>query len=117
MKRVRVKPGRGSSAAGFAVGLIFVGIGIFVVIPIFGVFGILWTAVAVAIAAVSGIAAFSGKGVTSHEIIIDDDGEPSALPADRDPAERLQTLRDLYDRRLITEEEYEKRRAEILSEL
>ncbi len=94
------------------------GIGIFVVIPTFGWFGVIWTLFAGIITAVNGVNAFSNQGVASHEIIIDDEGgEPSVLSPGRDSAERLQTLRDLYDRRLITEEEYEKRRTEILNEL
>ena len=116
MKRAKVKPGKGSSIVGFAGGLVFVGIGIFVAITTFGWFGVVWTIFAVAVAIVNGIAAFSGSGVTSHEIIIDDGPSEPAISG-KDPAERLETLRDLYDRRLITEEEYQKRRAEILSEL
>lgn len=113
MKRVRVKPGRAQSLAGLSAGLVFVVIGVFVVIPTFGWFGILWTIFAGVIAAVNGVNAFSDKGVATHEILIED--EPS--DESRDPAERLETLRDLYDRRLITQEEYEKRRAEIIEKL
>ena len=64
------------------------------------------------IAGVNGFNVFSQKGVTSHEILIDDGDS-----AGTSPAERLETLRDLYERRLITQEEYEKRRAEIIDEL
>ena len=42
-RRVRVKPGRAQSAMGFFVGIVFVLIGLFTVIPSFGLFGLLWT--------------------------------------------------------------------------
>ena len=45
-KKIHVRPGKSQSKAGFVVGIIFCLIGLFVVIPIFGLFGILWTAVA-----------------------------------------------------------------------
>ena len=45
-KRIKVKPGKTQSKIGFGVGIVFVLIGIFIVIPIFGTFGIFWTAVA-----------------------------------------------------------------------
>ena len=112
MKRVRVNPGRTQSMVGFVGGLLFVVLGIVVVIPSFGAFGIIWTLFAGVIAGVNGFNAFSQKGVTSHEILIDDGDS-----AGTSPAERLETLRDLYERRLITQEEYEKRRAEIIDEL
>ena len=38
-------------------------------------------------------------------------------PQAEDPEERLRKLRELYDQRLITEEEYEAKRREILGEL
>ncbi len=120
MKRIRVKPGKGQSTAGFIGGLLFVLLGIFVVIPTFGAFGLVWTLVAAVICGVNAVNAFSDKGVASHEILIDEDEERlSGQPAESrgDPAERLEKLRELYERRLITEEEYQKRRAEILDEL
>ena len=45
-KRIKVKPSKGQSTFSFIVGIIFCGIGLFVVIPQFGPFGILWTLVA-----------------------------------------------------------------------
>ena len=52
MKRsIKVRPGKAQSAMGFAVGLVFVGIGLFVAIPTFGLFGIFWTLIAVVITA------------------------------------------------------------------
>ncbi|HEY3394080.1 MAG TPA: hypothetical protein VGK58_15310 [Lacipirellulaceae bacterium] len=48
MARIRVKPSRSQAALAMVVGIAFVGFGLFVGIPTFGVFGIVWTLVAVA---------------------------------------------------------------------
>ena len=72
-KKIRVKPGKGQSAMGMAAGIVFCLIGLFVVIPTFGLFGVFWTAMAVIITVTNGINAFSDKGVSSHEIIIENE--------------------------------------------
>ena len=46
-RRVTYRPNKGQSVFAGIVGLIFVGIGLIVVIPAFGPFGILWTLIAV----------------------------------------------------------------------
>ena len=74
-KKVRIKPGRTQSMVGFAAGILFCFIGIFVIIPVFGLFGIVWTLMAVIITITNAVNAFTDKGVTSHEIIIDDGDE------------------------------------------
>ena len=52
------------------------------------------------------------------EIHIEEDGENSAPSFGGDSVQqRLQELRNLYDRSLITEEEYQEKRREILKEL
>ena len=114
-RNIKVRPGKAQSAMGFVVGIIFVGIGLFVVIPAFGPFGIFWTLIAAAIMVTNGINAFGKKGVASHEIVIED-GEASE--ADGSGVERrLEEARSLYERGLITREEYEAKRAEILKDL
>ena len=52
-KQVRVRPGKGQSAVGAVVGAVFVLLGIFMVIPAFGPFGIFWTLIAAVITAVN----------------------------------------------------------------
>ena len=113
-RNIKVKPGKAQSTMGFVTGLIFVGIGLFVVIPVFGPFGIFWTLIAVAITVTNGINAFGKKGVASHEIVVED----GRSEEERSSAEqRLEEARNLYDRRLVTKEEYEAKRAEILKDL
>ena len=124
-KRVRVKPGKAQSTVSFVVGLAFVLVGLVMVVPTFGPFGLLWTGVAVAITVMNGVNAFGKKGVASMEIETE---EPEAAPAEEethdhipsmalDVRERLEQLKDLREAGLITGEEYETKREEILRDL
>ena len=117
-KRVTYRPIKGQSAFGAVVGVAFILIGIFMVIPTFGAFGILWTLIAVGITGMNAYQAF-GKGYVGPEIHIEEEGEaPTAGGQPSGSAEeRLRELRSLYDQRLITQEEYEAKRQEILEEL
>lgn len=108
-RRVSVKPGKGPSALGFVVGLVFMVIGVTVVIPSAGLFGLLWTGVAIAICVMHGINLFSKKGISTHELIVDD--------ADRSVEQRLEQVRALYEQGLITQAEYEEKRKELLDQL
>ena len=123
-KKVKVKPGKEQSKVGFIVGLIFVLIGLIVVIPTFGVFGIFWTVVAAFIAYSHYKNGFTDEGFPNHEIIIDEEElagrRECAGTEDFDGEsieERLKTLASLYDQGLISGEEYEAKRKEILSEI
>ena len=124
-RRIRVRPGRAASLMSFVVGIAFVVIGLLAVIPMAGPFGLLWTGVAVAITVMNGVNAFGKKGVASMEIETE---EPEAAPAEEethdhipsmalDVRERLEQLKDLREAGLITGEEYETKREEILRDL
>ena len=124
-RRIRVRPGRAASLMSFVVGIAFVVIGLVAVIPMAGPFGLLWTGVAVAITVMNGVNAFGKKGVASMEIETE---EPEAAPAEEethdhippmalDVRERLEQLKDLREAGLITGEEYETKREEILRDL
>ena len=134
MKKVSVNPGKAQSVMGAVVGLVFCALGVFVAIPTFGIFGIFWTVIA-AVIAVSNIAnAVGKKGVSTHEIVIEDD-EPHNVDHDREfttcakldengmanteliaVEKRLSSLKDLYGAGIITKQEYEERRAKIIDE-
>ena len=143
-RKVTVKPGKGQSMMGFIVGILFCLIGVFVVIPSAGLFGIFWTLMALIITITNGMNAFTDKGVTSHEIEIDDGrqeerktGESTIADTPSDMSDsasnnrseaaikgikgnielRLQVAEDLYKAGTITKEEYETKRREILDEL
>lgn len=125
-KRVTYRPSKSGSVMGGVVGIIFVLIGLFVVIPSFSmtggfgaIFGVLWTIIAGVIAGTNFYQAF-GKGYIGPEIHIEEEGgaehaQDTAAPGDTQA--RLTELRTLYDQRLITQEEYEQKRKEILEEL
>ena len=112
-KRVTYRPSKAHGTFGVVWGGIFVLIGLFVAIPTFGAFGVLWTLAAVAITAMNGYQAF-GKKYVGPEISIED----VPVTEEQDSvASRLEELRDLYERRLITSEEYDAKKQEILKEL
>ena len=125
-KRVTYRPSKSGSVMGGVVGVIFVLIGLFVVIPTFSmgggfgaIFGVFWTIVAAVIAGMNFYQAF-GKGYIGPEIHIEEEGgseHAQDAPAPGDTQARLTELRALYDQRLITQEEYEQKRKEILEEL
>lgn len=119
-KRITYRPGKGESAFAGVVGVIFVLIGLFVAIPTFGAFGILWTLVAAGIAGMHLYRAFGSKYI-GPDIIIEDDSEegesPSSTAAGNNVEARLKQLEDLREKRLITAGEYEEKRKEILKEL
>lgn len=111
-RRVTYRPGKTSGVMAIVVGVIFVGIGIFEAIPLFGGFGILWTLFAGAISIVGAYQAF-GKKYSGPEIHIEDD----TAPRSPDAAQRLRDLTALLEQGLITQEEFEQKRQEILREL
>lgn len=123
-KKIRVKPGKAQSAVGLVTGLIFCLIGVTIVIPSAGLFGVFWTAIAAVITVTNGINALSDKGVSSHEIIIENEerqetksehSETETL--EKDIRERLDAAKALYEAGTITGEEYEAKRKEILERL
>ena len=114
-KRVTYRPGKTAGAFGVVWGSIFILIGVFLVIPTFGAFGVLWTLLAVGITVYNGYCAF-GKGYVGPEISIEDDAA-GAPDGPRDTEQRLRELQNLYDSSLITREEYEEKRKEILKDL
>ena len=125
-KRVTYRPSKTGSVLGGVVGVIFVLIGLFVVIPTFSmgggfgaIFGVFWTILAAVIAGTNFYQAF-GKGYIGPEINIEEEGKSEHAQdahAHGDAQARLTELRTLYDQRLITQEEYEQKRREILEEL
>jgi len=134
-KKIHVRPSGEQSKVGFAVGIVFCLIGLFIAIPVFGPFGILWTAIAGIITYTHWRNGFTDKKIASKVIEIEDteDGNVTVTShqgfgttytvntAERSSASdiesRLKSLQNLYDQRLITREEYEEKKQEILKEL
>ena len=139
-KKIHVRPSGAQSKVGFAVGIIFCLIGLFIAIPVFGPFGILWTVVAGFITYSHWRNGFTDKKMDTHVIEIEDtDPDNITVTSHRgigtsysvsdfetgetvrssgnDIENRLKSLQSLYDQRLITREEYEEKKQEILKEL
>ena len=116
-RRMRYRPSKASCIFGGIVGIIFSCIGLFVVIPSFGPFGILWTLIAIGIT-VYQFAMAAGKVSMGSWSIEDEEKDGSGEGSgEKSAQDRLMELQNLYDRRLITQEEYEQKRQEILKEL
>lgn len=138
-KKIHVRPGKGQSKFGFIVGIIFCFIGLFVVIPTFGLFGILWTAVAGWIAYSHYRNGFTDKPIDTHVIEVNENSDDLTVtthpgigkhsyhlagivdtdekPEKESVEERLKKLTNLYEQSLITREEYEQKKKEILEDL
>lgn len=133
-KKIKVRPGKTQSKAGFIVGIAFCLIGVFVAIPMAGLFGVLWTGVAVWITYSHYRNGFTDKPISNRVIEIEDDGNSAtvrtgvfddfrtsydvSMESDGEDIEgRLRKLQSLYQQGLITAEEYEKKKQEILDRL
>ncbi len=141
-KKIHVRPGKGQSKVGFIVGLLFCLLGLFVAIPIFGPFGIIWTGMAALITFINYRNGFTDKQIDSHVIDIEESGEDVTITSNRgfesytfrqesagdygssekngaeeDVESRLRKLQSLYDQALITREEYEQKKKDILEDL
>lgn len=111
--RYRVKPGKSQSALGMIVGIILIFIGITQVSQ-FGLFGVVWTLVAVAITGYHAVNVFSNKGVSTYEVDIQENNTMhSSEPENFE--EKLRQLHRLKEDRIISEEEYEKKKTELLN--
>ncbi len=146
-KKIHVRPGKTQSKGGFIVGILFCIIGVFVAIPVFGLFGVVWTGVAVYITYVNYRNGFTDRGIASQVIEVEEDGQDVTVTkypgygsysyhmeeesqaygertssredasSEEDVETRLKKLQRLYDQRLITYEEYEQKKKEILEDL
>lgn len=117
---IRVKPSKPASLFGMIVGIVFVFIGLFVAIPSAGMFGVFWTLIAVGITGFQAYNFFGDKGVASWEIDIDTGANAEmnnrSVSVSGDFETRLRKLNRLKEDGLITEEEFQKKREEILRE-
>ena len=103
-----------------AIALGFVAIGVTQLLPTAGIFGLVWTLMALCFAGVGIYGACNKKGLYfQYEFQIDEESdEPEApSPARNGAEERLAELQRLYDQRLITQAEYEEKRKDILKDL
>jgi hypothetical protein len=106
--RIGVRPSKAASLIGMLAGGIFVVLGLTVIVPIFGAFGVVWTCVAALITLFYAFNFFSAKGVSTYEI---DVGSPNQV---EDLDAGLRKLAKLKEDGLISEEEHARKRAELM---
>lgn len=114
MWRIRLGPSKPMSAMTLAVGIGFVIIGVAVITPQFGLFGVLWTLVALAITVYHGVNVFSSRGAPLYQADLEDNDRPAGPP---DVASRLEQLEELKRSGRVSDAEYKEQRARILKEL
>ncbi len=129
-KRVTYRPSKAAGTLGAIWGGVFVLIGLFIVIPTFGPFGLLWTLGAAAITGMNAYQTF-GKKYVGPEINIEEEERTGRPPAAPPPSEthdhipstaldakrRLEQLESLKSAGLIDDREYREKREQILKEL
>ncbi len=130
-KNIRYKPSKLQAGMSFAVGLLFVILGITMVIPMTvgtgfiqgGLFGLVWTGIAVFITVVNGKYLFGDKKKSEdlfggYEITEEREETHDHIPSTAlDAKGRLEQLEALKDAGLLSEEEYRAKRKDILSGL
>lgn len=129
-RRVTYRPSKAQGVFGVIWGGVFILIGLLIVVPTFGPFGLLWTVGAIAVTVMNGYQAF-GKKYAGPEINIEEEGQPNqAVPTTTtaqthdhipstalDTKGRLEQLETLKGAGLIDDREYRKKRQEILKNL
>ena len=129
-KKIKVRPGKTQSKAGFVVGIMFCLLGLCVIVPMFVPFGLLCTGVAEWITYSHYRNGFTDRPISNRVIEIEDDGKSITVVPDimghsnetqavhtESVEDRLKKLQSLYHQELITKEEYEKKKQEILDEI
>jgi hypothetical protein len=101
--RVGIKPSKPAAAVGLAAGVVFLLLGVTVVISIFGTFRVFWTAVAGIITLFCAYNLFSRRDVSTYEVDVDA------------PEDDLRKLAQLRQDGLLSEEEYQRKRAELMA--
>jgi hypothetical protein len=113
--KARIRPSQSISAIGMIVGIIFVIIGLFIVIPNVGLFGVVWTLVALGGVIYSAVNTFSERGISTE--VVDFEGDLDKQKDEVSVESRLQTLESLKQKGLVSEQEYNQQREKILKEL
>ena len=109
-----MKQNKGSVVGG-CMGIVFVLLGIIVVIPRAGVFGVIWTLFAMIITASNFYPVLDR--LSTPELHQEEEPAEKFPPDEAEVEEQLQQLRRFLDAGLITKREYEEKREEILREL
>ncbi|WP_227397321.1 SHOCT domain-containing protein [Jeotgalibacillus aurantiacus] len=113
MNRYRVKPSKGVSLLAMVMGIAFVVIGVTVIMPTAGAFGAIWTAGAAGITIFHAVNVFSVKGASTYEADVElgQTEQPGGNYEDK-----IRQLHRLKEDDLITEEDYQAKKNELLGE-
>jgi len=115
-RRMRYQPSKGQCIFTGIIGIFFCIIGFTMVLPGAGIFGLLWTGIAVFFT-VNSFRMAAGKKNAMGTYVIEEEDLSAVEEKTSSTEERLRELQRLYDQRLITTEEYEAKRQEILKEI
>jgi uncharacterized membrane protein len=117
VKTVRLRLGRGLSFIGMLAGLVMIVVGI-ESINTSGILGVFWTTIAGGFTIFSAFNAFSARAIATQEIgIIDIEDSSDSRIDHTDVADRFERLKRLRMDGLITEEEYQQKRGDIVNKL
>lgn len=116
--RIQVRLSKPMSAIALVFGVAFMLIGLFVVIPVFGAFGVVWTLCALAITGYHAVNLFSEHGVAHEVVEFDASTQSETERSPEAPTEqRLRKLDELKTQGILDGEEYREQRKRILNEL
>jgi len=115
LRRGHVRPSKPVSLITMVVGIGFVLVGLFVAIPGAGIIGVIWTLLALGITVLHAHNLFTDRGVPTEEVEFDLRDEAGSRAAD-DFDTKLRKLAKLHEDGLVTDEEFERKRAEIVAE-
>lgn len=108
--KARVKPTKEASLLGLIVSFFFLIIG-FAVLPVFGLFGVIWLIFVILILVYYAFNAFSEEGLALEEIRFEQTGRRDEID---DLEEKLRKLARLREEGLLNEEEYQRKREEVI---
>lgn len=108
------RPNKLASVISIGMGAVFVIVGVTMAIPQTGLFGVIWTLFALGITVANIYGMISRKGYGSIEM--EEEGFSEEGPSGLDFEQKLVKLQRLYDQRLITRDEYDQKRSEIMAE-
>ena len=113
--RARIRPSQSVSAIGMIASIAAVMIGFFFVIPNAGLFGVVWTLVALIGVVYYAVNTFSDRGISTE--VVDFEGDLNGKKDEGGVESRLQTLESLKQKGLVSDQEYNQQREKILKEL
>ncbi|UPM53565.1 SHOCT domain-containing protein [Gottfriedia acidiceleris] len=111
MRKIRVKPSKGQSFLGLLIGIIFIVLGFTIVIPQVGLFGLLWTGIAIMITIINGYNVFSDRGISNYDVTV----EKYITREKEDFEVKLRKLNKLKNDGVITNSEFQKEKEKIFN--